>query len=91
MKNVCYKYGLIGILLLSFSVVASCRDRNDRNMDDQGLYGESEQERYHDPNADPLNEQDISGGTIDNNQTDTINRGTDTVGDGKTTTDRTMP
>ena len=81
MKKNIFKYLFISALALTFTATIACRDN--KNTDDVNHYDSlPEQERMYD-DPDPLNEQDVSGGTIDNHQGSSINA-TDNMNDNDT-------
>lgn len=78
MKKNLLKYVLLSALAFSLTTAIACKDN--KNTNDVNHYDSlPEQERlYGDP--DPLNERDVSGGTIDNHQGNTANQ-TDNMSD----------
>lgn len=78
MKKNIFKYLFISALAFTLTTTIACRDN--KKTDDVNRYDSlPEQERmYNDP--DPLNETDVSGGTIDNHQERTANQ-TDNMND----------
>jgi len=81
MRNNLYKYLFISVLALTLTTTIACRDN--KKADDVNRYDSlPEQERMYD-NPDPLNERDVSGGTIGNHQGSSINA-TDNMNDNDT-------
>lgn len=69
-KNLC-KQLFISAFALTLTTAIACREN--KNTDDINRYDSlPEQERMYD-NPDPLNERDVSGGSIDNHQGSSIN------------------
>lgn len=75
MKKNLFKTLCISTLFLMLTTTIACREN--KNSNDINRYDSiPEQERlYNDP--DPLNERDVSGGTIDNHQERTANESDD--------------
>lgn len=81
MKKNLYKHLFLSTLVVALTTTVACRDN--KRADDINRYDSlPEQERMYDE-PDPLNERDVSGGTIDNHQESTINA-TDNMNDNDT-------
>lgn len=81
MKKNLYKHLFLSALVVALTTTVACRDN--KRADDINRYDSlPEQERMYDE-PDPLNERDVSGGTIDNHQESTINA-TDNMNDNDT-------
>ncbi len=81
MKKNLYKHLFLSALVVALTTTVACRDN--KRADDINRYDSlPEQERMYDE-PDPLNERDVSGGTIDNHQESTINT-TDNMNDNDT-------
>lgn len=72
MKRKLYNTLLVSIFTFTIITLTACRDnKNNNNVNRYDSL--SEQERLYNDNADPLNERDQSGGTIENHLDDTDN------------------